>query len=66
MQAILTDDQIITILAGYEQGLRLLQSTESYRKLESSDRFHTSNDLVLGDAIQALFEIQSAIAELAN
>ncbi len=64
MQQILTVEQILAILKGKEESLRMLRATPEYMKLEASERFTTSNDLRLGDAIQALFEIHEAILNI--
>jgi hypothetical protein len=64
MQPILTVEQILAILKGKEESLRMLRATPEYMKLEASERFTTSNDLRLGDAIQALFEIHEAILNI--
>ncbi|YAF99196.1 MAG: hypothetical protein AB3A66_27380 (plasmid) [Nodularia sp. CChRGM 3473] len=60
---ILTTSEIRAILQGCQQTLRLVQSTEEYRKIESSGYFSTSNDVVLNDAVNALFEVVGAIEE---
>ncbi|WP_414573446.1 hypothetical protein [Nostoc sp. CCY 9925] len=64
MQQILTVEQILAILKGKEESLRMLRATPEYMRLEASERFTTSNDLRLGDAIQALFEIHEAILNI--
>jgi hypothetical protein len=64
MQPILTVEQILAMLKGYEESLRMLRATPEYSQLEASERFTTSNDLRLGDAIQALFEIYEAILDI--
>lgn len=64
MQQVLTVEQILAMLKGKEESLRMLRATPEYMKLEASERFTTSNDLRLGDAIQALFEIHEAILNI--
>ncbi|MHC5748428.1 MAG: hypothetical protein ACYTXT_42625 [Nostoc sp.] len=64
MQQVLTVEQILAIIKGKEESLRMLRATPEYMKLEASERFTTSNDLRLGDAIQALFEIHEAILNI--
>ncbi|WP_392476260.1 hypothetical protein [Nostoc sp. C110] len=64
MQPILTVEQILAMLKGKEESLRMLRATPEYMKLEASERFTTSNDLRLGDAIQALFEVHEAILNI--
>ncbi|MBE9054297.1 hypothetical protein IQ243_28675 [Nostocales cyanobacterium LEGE 11386] len=63
MQMILTTSEIRAILQGCRQTLRLVQSTEEYRRIENSEYFSTSNDVVLNDAVNALFEVVGAIEE---
>ncbi|MBD2683608.1 MULTISPECIES: hypothetical protein [Nostoc] len=64
MQQVLTVEQILAMLKGYEESLRMLRARPEYMKLEASERFTTSNDLRLGDAIQALLEIHEAILDI--
>lgn len=64
MQQILTVEQILAMLKGKEESLRMLRATPEYMRLEASERFTTSNDLRLGDAIQALFEVHEAILNI--
>ncbi|WP_414546252.1 hypothetical protein [Nostoc sp. CCY0012] len=63
MQMILTTFEIREILQGCQQTLRLVQSMEEYRHIEASGYFVTSNDVVLNDAVNALFEVITAIEE---
>ena len=63
-QPSLTTTEIMTILLGCEQILRFVQASPNYRDIEASERFSTSNDLRLGDAIQALMEIHQAILDI--
>lgn len=64
MQIILTTQEIRAILAGCEKTLRLVGSTEEYRRLQSSEYFSTTNDVVIGDAINTLAELVEAIDEI--
>ncbi|MCW5319142.1 hypothetical protein GTQ43_37740 [Nostoc sp. KVJ3] len=64
MQQILTVEQILAMLKGYEESLRMLRATPEYMKLEASERFTTSNDLRLGDAVQTLVEVHEAILNI--
>jgi hypothetical protein len=64
MQQVLTVEQILAMLKGKEESLRMLRATPEYMRLEASERFTTSNDLRLGDAIQALFEVHQAILDI--
>ncbi|MDZ8029378.1 MAG: hypothetical protein RMX97_32505 [Nostoc sp. DedQUE11] len=63
-QPSLTTTEIMTILLGCEQTLRFVQASPNYKQIEASERFSTSNDLRLGDAIQALLEIHEAILDI--
>lgn len=63
-QPSLTTTEIMTILLGCEQILRFVQASPNYQQIEASERFSTSNDLRLGDAIQALMEIHQAILDI--
>jgi hypothetical protein len=68
MNSIVSTEEIVIILAGCEQTLRLIQATPEYRRLQASKHFTTSNDLVLNDAIQSIDEVLSGIekVQLAN
>lgn len=63
MQIILTPAEIRQILQGCQQTLRLIRSTTEYRQIERSQYFSTTNEVVLGDAIGTLNEIDEAIEE---
>ena len=64
VQPSLTTTEIITILDGCKQTLKFVQSSSAYQEIECSERFTTSNDLRLGDAIQSLSEVGQAIANI--
>lgn len=64
VQPSLTTTEIMTILAGCKQTLKFVQSCAAYQEIECSERFTTSNDLRLGDAIQSLSEVGQAIANI--
>ncbi len=68
MNSIVSTEEIVIILAGVEQTLRLIQATPEYRRLQTSEHFTTSNDLVLNDAIQSISEVLDGIekVQLAN
>ncbi|MGF1981121.1 MAG: hypothetical protein RMY30_036815 [Nostoc sp. CmiSLP01] len=68
MMCNISTEEIVIILAGVEQTLRLIQATPEYRRLQTSKHFTTSNDLVLNDAIQSISEVLSGIeqVQLAN
>ncbi|NDJ26073.1 hypothetical protein GS682_31740 [Nostoc sp. B(2019)] len=63
MEIMLTTAEIRTILKGCEKTLRLIRSTTEYRQIEHSQYFSTTNEVVLGDAIGTLNEIDEAIEE---
>ncbi|MBW4689681.1 MAG: hypothetical protein KME40_32455 [Komarekiella atlantica HA4396-MV6] len=64
MEIILTTAEIRAILQGCQQTLRLVQSTTEYRLIQSSPYFSTSNDVVLNDAVDTLFEVIGAIEDM--
>ena len=68
MNSNVSTEEIVIILAGCEQTLRLIQATHEYRRLQTSKHFTTSNDLVLNDAIQSISEVLDGIekVQLAN
>ncbi|MEA5504956.1 hypothetical protein VB735_17955 [Halotia wernerae UHCC 0503] len=61
---ILTTAEIRQILKGCQQTLRLVQSTTEYRRIERSEYFSTSNEVVLNDALNVLFEVIGAIDDI--
>jgi hypothetical protein len=64
MEIKLTTAEIRTILQGCQYTLRLVGSTKDYRRLQSSEYFSTSNDVVLNDAFNVLGEVVEAIDEV--
>ncbi|MBD2667309.1 hypothetical protein [Richelia sinica] len=60
----LSTEQIKTILRGTEETLKMVLASEQYQKLQQSQYFDTTNDLTLGDAIQALSEVWEAIVNV--
>ncbi|MBC1300196.1 hypothetical protein GNF11_36015, partial [Nostoc sp. UCD122] len=50
-QPSLTTTEIMTIILGCEQTLRFVQASPNYKQIEASERFSTSNDLKIGDAV---------------
>lgn len=60
----MTPQQIGAVLANTEQILRVVIVLPEYQRLQQSRFFSTSNDLTLADAIQALVEVQDAIATI--
>jgi hypothetical protein len=68
MNSNVSTEEIVIILAGVEQTLRLIQATPEYMRLQTSEHFTTSNDLVLNDAIQSISEVLDGIekVQLAN
>ena len=61
MEIRLTTSEIRTILQGCQYTLQIVGSSKDYRKLQSSEYFSTSNDVVLNDAFNVLGEIVDAI-----
>ena len=57
----LTTPEIRAILQGYQHTLRLVESSRDYRNIQSSQYFSTTNDVVLNDAVNVLFELVEAI-----
>ena len=64
MEIKLTTSEIRTILQGRQYTLRLVGSSKDYRKIQSSEYFSTSNDVVLNDAFNILGEVVDAIDEV--
>ncbi|HYW21270.1 MAG TPA: hypothetical protein VE956_18615 [Nodularia sp. (in: cyanobacteria)] len=64
MEIKLTTSEIRTILQGCQYTLRLVGSSKDYRKIQSSDYFSTSNNVVLNDAFNVLEEIVDAIDQV--
>jgi len=44
MNSNVSPEEIVIVLAGVEQTLRLIQATPEYRRLQTSEHFTTSND----------------------
>lgn len=61
MTQILTTEQILIILRGIEEMLRMLQAKSEYRDIEATEEFARSNDFNLIDVIHALGEVQEGI-----
>lgn len=64
MEIKLTTSEIRTILQGCQYTLRLVGSSKDYRRLQSSEHFSTSNDVVINDAFNVLKEIVDAIDQV--
>lgn len=64
MEIRLTTSEIRTILQGCQYTLQIVGSSKDYRKLQSSEYFSTSNDVVLNDAFNVLGEIVDAIDDV--
>ncbi|MBD2535441.1 hypothetical protein H6G97_41020 [Nostoc flagelliforme FACHB-838] len=64
MEIKLTTSEIRAILQGCQYTLRLVGSSKDYRRLQSSEHFSTSNDVVLNDAFNVLEEIVDAIDDV--
>jgi hypothetical protein len=58
---ILSPEQILIILRGIEEMLRMLQAKSEYRQIESTEEFTRSNDFNLMDVIHVLGEVQEGI-----
>jgi len=61
VQPSLTIVEVMTIIESCEHILRFVQASLVYKQIEGSERFTTTNDLKMGDAVQALMEINQAI-----
>ncbi|MBN3959192.1 hypothetical protein [Nostoc sp. NMS8] len=61
MEIKLTTSEIRAILQGCQHTLRLVGSSRDYRNIQSSQYFSTTNNVVLNDAINVLFELVEAI-----
>ncbi|MHC5746707.1 MAG: hypothetical protein ACYTXT_33415 [Nostoc sp.] len=64
MEIKLTTQEIRAILQGCQYTLRLVGSSQDYRKIQSSEHFSTSNDVVLNDAFNILGDIVNAIEQV--
>ena len=64
MEIKLTTPEIRAILQGCQYTLRLVGSSRDYRKIQSSEHFSTSNNVVLNDAFNILEEVVDAINEV--
>ena len=64
MEIKLSASEIRTILQGCQYTLQLVGSSQDYRKIQSSEHFSTSNDVVLNDASSILGEVVDAIDEV--
>ncbi|WP_242054132.1 hypothetical protein [Nostoc sp. FACHB-888] len=64
MEIKLTTSEIRTILQGCQYTLQMVGSSKDYRKIQSSEHFSTSNDVVLNDAFSILGEVVDAIGEV--
>ncbi|MEH1910636.1 hypothetical protein [Nostoc sp.] len=64
MEIQLTTPEIRAILQGCQYTLRLVGSSRDYCKIQSSEYFSTSNDVVLNDAFNILGEVVDAIDQV--
>ncbi|MCC5633677.1 hypothetical protein [Nostoc sphaeroides] len=64
MEIKLTTSEIRGILQGCQYTLQLVGSSRDYRKIQSSEYFSTSNDLVLNDTFNILGEVVDAIDQV--
>jgi hypothetical protein len=63
MIQILSTEQILIILRGIEEMLRMLQAKSEYRDIEATEEFIISNDSNLIDVIYALGEVKEGIED---
>lgn len=61
----MSPQQIQEILFNCENILRSILEMPDFQLIESAEDFHTSNDLTLGDAIEAIAEVRQAITDWA-
>lgn len=64
MEIKLTTSEIRTILQGCQYTLQMVGSSKDYRRLQSSEYFSTSNNVVLNDAFNILGEVVDAIVQV--
>lgn len=64
MEIRLSTSEIRTILQGCQYMLQIVGSSKDYRRLQSSEHFSTSNNVVLNDAFNVLEEIVDAIDDV--
>ncbi|MBD2564515.1 MULTISPECIES: hypothetical protein [Nostoc] len=57
-------EQIKAILRGCSASLQVVLSDANYQKIQQHEYFSTNNDLMLGDAVQALNEVLAAIDDV--
>jgi hypothetical protein len=50
-------------LIGIRETLQVIQSNTGYQNITESENFTTSNDLVLGDAIQSINDVYQGIID---
>lgn len=60
----MTNEQIKAILRGCSATLQTVMGDANYQKIQQSKHFSTNNDLMLGDAVQALNEVLAAIDDV--
>jgi hypothetical protein len=58
----MTTEEIRTILSDCKAMLERIDTSVEFQALQASEGFSTPNDLVLADAILALYEVRDAIA----
>lgn len=63
MTQTLTPQQIKNLLIGIRETLQVIHSNPGYQKITESENFTTSNDLVLGDAIQSIDDVYQGIID---
>jgi hypothetical protein len=58
----MTTEEIKTILSDCKAMLERIDTSVEFQALQASEDFSTPNDLILADAILALYEVRGAIA----
>lgn len=61
MAQALTTSQVLTVLRGIDETLRILLDKPEYQQIEAEEEFSRSNDFNLLDVIHALGEVEEAI-----
>ena len=60
----MTLSEIQTVIRQCTEKLESLNSDPTFRDIQDSEEFTTPNDLLLSDAIQALYEVEGAITSI--
>ncbi|MBD2571375.1 hypothetical protein [Anabaena lutea] len=62
----LTTTQIKAILQTCQHELQVVVNDPNFQAMQKSEEFHTSNDLVLTDATQAISEVLEGLEDFEN